>query len=138
MAEVAIAAEVGRRSDESDPETARVAQPQPLAAVEVEAQVFMGFARRRRRRQCQPPAHAEMDHQGRPLLDLDQQVLAAPTEPLDAPAGKTQQGPSVERFAQRRGVNPDREHPATGETGLEAPLQHLDLGQLGHRCILPS
>jgi hypothetical protein len=49
MAKMAVAFEAGRRSDEGDAEAARIAQPKPLAAVELEAQVLVRLERSGRR-----------------------------------------------------------------------------------------
>ena len=138
VAEVAILLEPPGRRDEGEAEAARVAQPQTLPVVEAEAQVLVRLALGRRRRERQPAAHAEMDDQGRPPFDFDQEVLAPPPEALDPPTGEALEGAPVERLAQRRRVDPDFDHPAAGQTGLEAAFQDLDLGQLGHGRILPT
>ncbi len=139
VAEVAILLELPGRRDEGEAEATRVAQPQTLPVVEAEAQVLVRLALGRRRRERQPAAHAEMDDQGRPAFDLEQEVLAPPGRGARSAVRRGSRASSpVERLAQGRRVDPDFEHPAAGQTGLETAFQDLDLGQLGHGRILPT
>ncbi len=109
-------------------------QAQAPAGAQPEGQVLVGLARLGARHHRQAAAHPEVDDQGLPLGEVDQQVLAAPAQALDAAArGVAREPAAVERLAQRRGVDLDRLDPVAGQERLEAAAQDLDLGKLGHR-----
>ena len=70
------------------PELAHVAEPQLGAVVERERQPLVGVDRQRRRDDEQLPGHLEVDGEERAAREVDDDLLAAPADGLDPPAGR--------------------------------------------------
>ena len=96
----------------------------------------MRLARRAGRCEGETAAHAEVDDERGPAFEIERQVFAAPAEGEDRAAGERGEPAPIERLAQRPGAHLDPLDPPADQARLEAPLQNLDLGQLGHRRIL--
>ena len=113
-------------------EAARVVEEQLAPVVEREAHARV--ARRLRRVEQQRARHPQVQHQVDVVLELPDQVLAAPGERVDAAAldggGDLLAG---ERAAPARVEHLQRGQHAALDVGREMAADRLDLGQLGHR-----
>ena len=96
-------------------------------------------ARRRRRVEQQRAGHAQVQHQVDVVLELPDQVLAAPAERLDAPP-RDRRGDlrARERPAPALVVDLERGQHAPLDVGREMAADRLDLGQLRHAGELDS
>src|ERR1700694_4283840 len=70
--------------------------------------------------------------------EVDEQVLGAPPQGLDAPARHTRQLARPHSLAQSRVAHPHPFDHVTWQQRLEAPAKHLDLWQLGHAVMVPG
>ena len=130
-----LVARVAAERELARAEAARVVEEQLLPVVEAEA--HPPVARRLRRVEQQRPGHAQVQHQVDVVLELPDQVLAAPRERLDPPAldGGGDLG------ARDRGAPAGIEHleplqhPAL-DARREVAADRLHLGQLGHPLSL--
>ena len=117
---------------DGEAEAPRIAEAQPQTAVELEGEMLMGLGRPVGARHRQTAAHPEMDHQRLAALEIDEQVLRTPPQPLDPPAGHTGGESAGDRHAQAPVAHLDGFDPPPDEMRLQAELQDLDFGQLRH------
>src|ERR1700687_355504 len=73
-----------------------------------------------------------------PATEVDEQILGAPPQGLDAPARHARQLARPHPLAQSRVAHLHPFNHVTWQQRLEAPAQHLDLWQLGHATIVPG
>ena len=128
-----VAVEVFGCRNEGDAETPRIAEPQPAARRQIEAEVFVGHERRPPVDQGQAAAHPQMQYQRLSAGRVDPQVLRPPAQAADRPPFEAAEGRRAERFTQGRKVDAHRLEAVAHERPLQAPAQNLDLGQLRHR-----
>ena len=131
---------VVREVEPDPPELAHVAEPQLGAVVQRERQPLVGVDRQRRRHDEQLPGHLEVDGEERAAGEVDDDLLAAPADGLDPPAGHAADERLRVLVAQRPGPRDARAGDLrAGPAALgqqpapEVARDGLDLGQLRHR-----
>jgi hypothetical protein len=122
---------VGRVVPEHGAEAARVVEPQH-AVGEDQVDVVVRAQRRVAARPGDRAGHAEVHHQP-PVVEREQQVLAAALDRAQRAAGEPRVQVLGDRPAQRGRAQHDRLDDAPRRGRGEARSDHFDLGEFGHR-----
>ena len=105
-------------------------QPQP-AVLEAQIDMIMRARRLPSRHEAKASRHAEMDDE-RALAEVQQQILAAPLDVLEALAGQPLGQPFGQRPAQARHAQHRAAHGPTEHTGAQSARNDFDFGQFRH------
>ncbi|OPZ82212.1 MAG: hypothetical protein BWY77_00284 [bacterium ADurb.Bin431] len=127
-----------RRGQIKAAETARIAEMELTAFLEMENDVGMEFGRMRPVMKTELSAHAQMDDEGPAAIEMPDQVLGAPLQGGDAlPRHCTQFSRRRKRTAQfgRMNLHPGKDLP--GDVRGQTPADRLDFRQLRH-LVTPS
>src|SRR5436305_1354241 len=115
-------------------EATRVAEAQHHAILEAHIDVIVLFARRRLREGAQAAAHAEMDNEG-VGRDAEQEILAAPLDPIDGLSDKTQAEIGGNRPAKAMVVDAHARHFLPLYVRRDAATGRFDFGEFRHESL---